>query len=57
MKKSPFTETQIISVLKQSDAGVRAKDICWQTDISVVLQKWESKYGGLRRPSCGGSRN
>ena len=37
MKKSKFTETQIVSILKQADAGVPIKDICRQADISVPL--------------------
>ena len=48
MKKTFFTETQIVSILKQSDAGVPVKDICWQAGISVpTYYKWKSKYGGL----------
>jgi putative transposase len=34
MKKSKFTETQIIAVLKQGDAGVPVKDLCRQARIS-----------------------
>lgn len=48
MKKSRFTETQIISILKQADAGVPVKDICRQAGISSpTYYKWKSKYGGL----------
>lgn len=48
MKKSRFTETQIVSILKQADAGVPAKDICRQSGISMpTYYKWKSKYGGL----------
>ncbi|RDH95955.1 transposase, partial [Caldimonas thermodepolymerans] len=34
MKQSRFTETQIVSILKQADAGVPVKDICRQAGIS-----------------------
>ena len=48
MKKSRFTETQIVSILKQVDAGVPVKDICRQAGISVATYyQWKSKYGGL----------
>ncbi len=48
MKKSRFTETQIISILKQADAGVPVKAVCPQAGISSpTYSKWKSKYGGL----------
>jgi hypothetical protein len=39
MKKSKFTETQIVSILKQADAGVPIKDICRQAGISVPMSR------------------
>jgi len=48
MKKSRFTESQIVAVLKQADAGVPAKDVCRQAGISLpTYYQWKSKYGGL----------
>ena len=48
MKKSRFTEQQIISILKQADAGVKVQDICRQHGISdATYYKWKSKYGGM----------
>lgn len=48
MKKTRFTETQIISILKEADAGVPVKDICRQNGISdATYYNWKSKYGGM----------
>ena len=48
MKKSRFTEKQIIKVLKQAEGGIPTKDVCRQHGISVgTFFKWKSKFGGM----------
>ena len=48
MKKSRFTEQQIIGILKQADAGIKVQDLCRQHGISdATYYKWKSKYGGM----------
>ncbi|MCE3225915.1 MAG: transposase [Bacteroidetes bacterium] len=48
MKKSRFTESQIIAILKKQESGVSVKDICRESGISdQTFYKWKSKYGGL----------
>ena len=48
MKKSRFSEQQIISILKQADAAVKVHDLCRQHGISdATYYKWKSKYGGM----------
>ncbi len=49
MKRSRFTETQIISILKEADAGVKVKDICRRHGFSdATYYNWKSKYGGMQ---------
>jgi len=48
MKKSQFTETQIVSILSEADAGMKVQDLCRKHGISpATYYKWKSKYGGL----------
>lgn len=48
MHTSKFTETQIITILKQGDAGLAMKDLCRQAGVSTATYcQWESKYGRL----------
>ena len=48
MKKSRFTDSQIIGVLKQSQAGTTVPELCREHGISTAtFYKWRSKFGGM----------
>lgn len=48
MKKSRFTETRIVSILKQHEGGLKVTEICRQHGISpATFHNWKAKYGGL----------
>ena len=48
MKRSRFSEEQIIGILKEHQAGLSAKDLCRKHGISdATFYKWRSKYGGM----------
>jgi putative transposase len=48
MKRSKFSEQQIVGVLKQAEAGVPVKDLCRKVGISdQTFYNWKAKYGGL----------
>lgn len=48
MKKSKFSEHQVIQILKQGEAGMKVADICREHGISpATYYKWKAKYGGM----------
>lgn len=48
MKKSRFSEEQIIGILKEHQAGIAVAEICRKHGISdATFYAWRSKYGGL----------
>jgi putative transposase len=48
LKKSRFTDSQIIAILKQAEAGSAVPDLCREHGISsATFYKWRSKFGGM----------
>ncbi len=48
MKRSRFSEEQIIGILREQETGQKTADVCRRHGISeATFYKWKSKYGGL----------
>lgn len=48
MKKSRFTDSQIMSILKQAEAGTPVAELCREHGMSnASFYKWRSRYGGM----------
>lgn len=48
MKKSRFTDSQIMSVLKQAEGGLSVPELCREHGISsATFYKWRAKFGGM----------
>ena len=48
MKRSRFSEEQIIAILKQQESGVATADVCREHGISsATFYKWKARFGGL----------
>jgi putative transposase len=48
MKKTRFTETQIVKILKEVEGGRAVKDVCRENAISdATYYNWKAKYGGM----------
>jgi putative transposase len=48
MKKSKFTDSQIMAALKKGESGVSPPDICREMGISsATYYKWRAKFGGM----------
>ena len=48
MRKTRFTEEQIIGILKEHQAGLSAADVCRKHGISdATFYKWRSRFGGM----------
>ncbi|WP_132053777.1 transposase [Pseudocnuella soli] len=48
MKKTPFTETQIVNAIQEHEGGNKIEDMCREFGISTAaFYKWRQRYGGM----------
>ena len=48
MRKSRFTKSQIVAILKEADVGMKVAELCRKHGISdATYYNWKSKYGGM----------
>lgn len=48
MKKSKYSDSQILAILKQAETGVKVPDLCREHGMSAAtFYKWRAKYGGM----------
>lgn len=48
MKKTRFTESQIVTVIRRQEGGVSVKELCRELGISeATFYNWKAKYGGM----------
>lgn len=48
MKKSRYTESQIVAILARNERGEKVKDLCRELGVSdATIYNWKAKYGGM----------